>query len=193
MSKHDFTAVTWREVLWQRPFTAEDVIDALSHLATLSPRGAVVWEARGSNGRVRYLLGAEESRIEKIQRVFRAHGDVRFSRIYQKPRKETAGAAQLRTSKKLLSLNSDTSIAVLRAGLAALANTGNEELIVQIILGGSYAPAPLSPGMKDPNASWLEIISGAAQKASSEMVKSAREKAGQSGFQCVIQIGRAHV
>lgn len=59
-------------------------------------------------------------------------------------------------------------MAVLRAGLAALANTGeNEELVIQIVLGASYGPLPLSSGMQEPNASWLEIITGTVQKATS--------------------------
>ena len=184
MNVHDFKELVWREVAWQRPFVIEAVWDMLSHLAAAHPRGAVVWECRGSGGKIRYLLGAERQHLDKIERIFKAHGDVHFGSIYQTPRKETAGAAQLKTSKKLLSLNLDTSMAVLRAGLAALANTGeNEELTVQVMLGGSYGPVPLSGGMQDPNASWLEIITGNVQKATSDMVKSAKEKAEQSGFQ----------
>lgn len=190
MNVHDFKELVWREVAWQRPFVIEAVWDMLSHLAAAHPRGAVVWECRGSGGKIRYLLGAERQHLDKIERIFKAHGDVHFGSIYQTPRKETAGAAQLKTSKKLLSLNLDTSMAVLRAGLAALANTGeNEELTVQAMLGGSYGPVPLSGGMQDPNASWLEIITGNVQKATSDMVKSAKEKAEQSGFQAVIRIG----
>lgn len=193
MSAHDFKELVWREVAWQRPFAIEAVWDMLSHLAVTHPRGAVVWECRGSGGKIRYLLGAERQHLDKIEHIFKAHGDVRFGGICQTPRKETAGAAQLKTSKKLLSLNMDTSMAVLRAGLAALANTGeNEELTIQIVLGGSYSPVPLSGGMQDPNASWLEIITGTVQKATSDMVKSAKEKAEQSGFQAVIRIGSSN-
>ena len=193
MSAHDFKELVWREVAWQRPFAIEAVWDMLSHLAATHPRGAVVWECRGSNGKIRYLLGAERRHLDKIERIFKAHGDVHFGGVSQAPRKETAGAAQLKTSKKLLSLNMDTSMAVLRAGLAALANTGeNEELAIQIVLGASYGPVPLSGGMQDPNASWLEIITGAVQKATNDMVKSAKEKAEQSGFHAVIRIGSSN-
>lgn len=98
MSKHDFKALTWRELIWQRPFELSSVQDALTNLATLSPRGAVVFEARGCGGKVRYLIGCEECRLPKIERVFKAHGDVSFEHIYQKPRKTAMGAAQLKTS-----------------------------------------------------------------------------------------------
>ena len=193
MSTHDFKELVWREVAWQRPFAMESVWDMLSHLAATHPRGAVVWECRGSNGKIRYLLGAERQHLDKIECIFKAHGDVHFGSASQTPRKETAGAAQLKTSKKLLSLNMDTSMAVLRAGLAALANTGeNEELAIQIVLGASYGPVPLSGGMQDPNASWLEIITGTVQKATNDMVKSAKEKAEQSGFHAVIRIGSSN-
>ena len=190
MNKHAIKEIAWQEVDWQRPFEAEAVWDTLIHLASMHPRGALVWEVRGSSGKVRYLIGAEKSYIHKIESAFQAHGDVRFSDIHQMPRKEITHAAQLRTSKKLPSLNTDTSMAVLRAGLAVLAGVReNEALAVQIILGGSYSPSTVSNGLQDPNASWLEIISGNIQKASSDQVRSVREKAEQNGFQSVIRIG----
>lgn len=165
----------------------------LAHLSTAVGRGPVIFEARGCGGRVRYLLGADAKRLHMVERILQAHGKVHFESIYQHPRKKAAGAAQLRTSKKLLSLNTDTSMAVLRAGLAALAHTPeHEELIVQVILGPSYGPTPLSDGLQDPNASWLEIIAGTVQKASADVVKSARTKAEQSGFQAVIRIGSSN-
>lgn len=75
-------------------------------------------------------------------------------------------------------------MAVLRAGLAALANSkDSEELIVQIVLGAAYRPAPLSYGLQDPTASWLEIISGDVKRATFDMTKSVREKSAQAGFQ----------
>ena len=115
MNKHAIKEIAWQEVDWQRPFEAEAVWDTLIHLASMHPRGALVWEVRGSSGKVRYLIGAEKSYIHKIESAFQAHGDVRFSDIHQMPRKEITHAAQLRTSKKLPSLNTDTSMAVLRA------------------------------------------------------------------------------
>ena len=190
MNKHAIKEIAWQEVTWQRPFEVEAVWDMLIHLASVHPRGALVWEVRGSNGKVRYLVGAEKSYIHKIENVFQAHGDIRFSGIHQMPRKEITHAAQLRTSRKLLSLNTDTSMAALRAGLAVLANTReNETLAVQIVLGGSYGPSTVFNGLQDPNASWLEIITGNIQKASSDQVRSVKEKAEQSGFQAVIRIG----
>lgn len=183
----------WRELVWQRPFTEDAVFDVLSHLASTGSRGAMIFEARGRGGKVRYLIGAEESRIHIIENVFKSHGKVNFTSICQSSRKAAAGAAQIRTSRKLLSLNTDTSMAVLRAGLAALANTGeHEELCVQIILGCSYTPQNIPADMQDPTASWLEIITGTVKKATSDMVKSAKEKAEQNSFQAIIRIGSSN-
>lgn len=44
MSKHQIENLCWREVSWQRPFDLESVWETLTHLSTLSPRGAVIWE-----------------------------------------------------------------------------------------------------------------------------------------------------
>lgn len=73
MSAHDFKELVWREVAWQRPFAIEAVWDMLSHLAATHPRGAVVWECRGSGGKIRYLLGAERQHLDKIEHIFKAH------------------------------------------------------------------------------------------------------------------------
>ena len=47
MSKHKIEHICWLEVNWQRPFNLDAVWEALTHLSTLSPRGAVIWEVRG--------------------------------------------------------------------------------------------------------------------------------------------------
>lgn len=41
MAKHRIEHIEWREVVWQRPFSEENVIEMLTHLATLENRGAV--------------------------------------------------------------------------------------------------------------------------------------------------------
>ena len=78
MRKHQIENIAWREMVWQRPFSLDSVWDALTHLSALAPRGAVVWECRGSGGQAAYLLGASRIHIGKIEQAFRAHGDIQF-------------------------------------------------------------------------------------------------------------------
>lgn len=66
MSKHKIEHICWLEVNWQRPFNLDAVWEALTHLSTLSPRGAVIWEVRGANGRITHLIGADRTYINKV-------------------------------------------------------------------------------------------------------------------------------
>lgn len=50
--KHKIEHIQWQEVVWQRPYKLETVWETLTHLAALTPRGAVVWEARGCDGHI---------------------------------------------------------------------------------------------------------------------------------------------
>ena len=60
MRKHQIENLIWREMVWQRPFRLETVWEVLTHLSAMTPRGAVIWECRGSNGSVAHLLGADQ-------------------------------------------------------------------------------------------------------------------------------------
>jgi hypothetical protein len=177
------TELVWREADWQRPFNPGDVIDALTHLASTHPRGAVIWEARGERDGVKYLLGAGKYCHGVVEGVFKAHGDVRFTRGPKRPPVDFAW--QLKVSRKVLSLKTDFTLSLLRAALAAV----REGCAVQIVFGPSYAPRPTPDKLPDPNASWLDTLTGNVGNASAETHKAVREKRGFCNFNCVIRIG----
>lgn len=188
--KHQLENITWREVSWQRPYKLEAVWETLSLLAATTPRGAVLWEVRGANGRVTHLLGANAVYITKIEEVFRAHGDVQFREIAPDLRQPVTLTRTLKISHPMLSLNINIASAVIRAGLAALAadKTGRE-MVLQLVLGRGYAPSPTPAELPDPTASWLNMIFGTVNKATAEARRTVREKAEQHSFQAVIRIG----
>ena len=162
----------------------------LSHLATLSLRGAVVCEVRSRNGKVSYLLGAATRYIKNIEEAIKAHGDIQFHEADEEKRTAITAARQLKISHPTLSLKTDITEAVIRAGLAALTeDKGDTEMVVQIVLGRAYAPSPVPANLADPHATWLQILLGDVQKASAESRKTVREKAEQHTFQAVIRIG----
>lgn len=187
--KRKIERIYWREVVWHRPFRIETVWDLLSHLAALSPRGAIVWEARGRDGTVRYYLGADPKYMRKIEETMQAHGDIRFYDVPAHTLSPIHTAKQLKISKPALSLHTDVTMSAIRAGLAAMAETRDGEAVLQVVLGGAYAPAPIAAYMPDPHATWLDRITGNIRPASAESQKSAREKAGQHGFQAVVRLG----
>lgn len=188
--KHQIEDLVFREIVWARPYKIETVWEALSHLAALSPRGAVIWEVRSRNGRVSHLLGAAGRYIKNIEEAIKAHGDIQFHEIGEEKRIPVPVARQLKISHPTLSLKTDITGAVVRAGLAALAeDKSGEEMAVQIVLGRAYAPSPIPTNLADPNATWLQILLGDVQKASAESRKTVKEKAEQHTFQTVIRIG----
>lgn len=190
--KHQIEQICWREVVWARPYKVDTVQEMLSHLAALSPRGAVVWEVRSHNGQISYLLGADQNYIDGIEEAIRAHGDVQFHEVSENKRTVTEVARQLKISHPILSLRTDITEAVIRAGLAALTeDKSGTEIVIQIILGRGYAPSPVPTNLSDPNASWLQILLGDVQKASAESRKTVKEKSEQLSFQATIRIGVA--
>lgn len=190
MRKHSIENLTWKEVVWQRQFDLAAVWEAFSHLAALSPRGAVVWEARGKDGQITHLLGAGRKYLRSIEEALRAHGDIQFHDIDVLARYPVTAARQLKVTHHSLSLRTDATEAVIRAGLAALTEdkTGTET-VLQIVLGRAFAPSPVPADLPDPHATWLQVILGDVGKATAESRKNVREKAEQQIFQAAVRIG----
>ncbi len=187
--KH-ITHLTWCEVDWQRPYTSEAVAELLTHLAALTPRSPIIWEARGQKGRVHFYLGADRQYMPKIQKVFTTHGDVRFSELPENARLPVQKAGQLKISHPTVSLKTDTCEAAVRVGLAALLQIdGREQMVMQLVLGNSHSPAPAPREIQDPYAGWLDVALGNVAEATSESKSAVREKLNTHGFAAVIRLG----
>lgn len=190
MTKHTIEHICWLEVSWQRPFTVDAVWEALTHLSSLSPRGAVIWECRGKDGHIAHLLGADRRYIGKIAQAFRAHGDIQFREVYGSSRTTVRAARELKITKPVLSLNTNLAGAVVRAGLAAMTeDKRGTEIVLQVVLGRGFAPSPVPADLSDPHATWLEVILGSVSKATVEARKTVREKVEQHGFETTVRIG----
>jgi len=188
--KRQIKEMCWKEVIWHRPFELETVYELLSHLASIIPRGPVIWETRAYGGRVCHLLGADKSYINKIQAVFRTHGRVQFQSVPEDARRTVNTAKQLKISRPQLSLKTDIALSVIRAGLAAMAsNHREEETVLQIVFGPSFAPSDVPKQLPNPHASWFQVIWGNAGQASPESRSSIKEKFQQHGFCTAIRIG----
>lgn len=135
--KHQIENLVFKEIVWARPYKTEAVWEVLSHLAALSPlspRGAVIWEVRSQNGKVSYLIGAATRYIRNIEEAIKAHGDIQFHEVDAEKRAAVTTARQLKISHPTLSLKTDITEAVIRAGLAALAeNKDGTEMVIQIV------------------------------------------------------------
>ena len=187
MTKHQIEDLVFKEIVWMRPYKTETVREVLSHLAALSPRGAVIWEVRSQNGKVSYLTGAAARYIRNIEEAIKAHGNIQFHEAGAEKRAAITAARQLKISHPTLSLRTDITEAVIRAELAALTeHKDGTQIVVQIILGRAYSPSPVPADLKDPTATWLQIILGNVQKASAESRKTVKEKSEQHIFQVAV-------
>ncbi len=182
--------LTWREVIWERPYPLDTVLEILIHLASLTARGPIIWEVRSIQGCVKYFLGADLQFISKIQNALKAHGDIRFARNVRSRRAKVSIDRQLKITKPKLSLKTDLTESALRAGLSALMQTkGDDQTVLQIILGPTHYPKPTPKYMTDPHASWLDVILGNAEQATAENYSNMKEKAGSHGFSAVVRLG----
>lgn len=178
----------WREVSIQRPYEAETLWDILTHIAALTSRGPVVWEARCRAGRMRYLIGTPKWSVSRVQEVFKAHANAQFTEGVQ--REPVTEARKVKISKPVLSLNTEVSAAMIRAALAAMTGAQSDaECVVQIVLGAAFAPSITPKNLPDPNATWLQAMLGSVHSASPEQRKAVREKAEQYTYDAVIRIG----
>ena len=78
MTRRQIETICWKEFVWRRSFKLEQVHEMLAHLATVSSRGAVIWEIRARDGLVRHLLGADSASIRKITEALQVHGEIEF-------------------------------------------------------------------------------------------------------------------
>ena len=168
--------MVWREVTIQRPYEVETLWDCLTHLASLTSRGPIIWEARARNGRMRYLLGTPRWSTSRVQEVFKAHTSVQFTTTGEPD--PVDDARKLRISGAALPLNIDVTAAMIRATLAAMTGAKPDtEVVVQLVLGAAYAPSTVPKNPPDPAATWLHTVLGTAHGASSDQRRAMKDKA----------------
>ena len=187
---HPTDDFVWYEFDWQRPFAVEDVIGLLSNLATMTPRGFVALETRCHEGQIAHLVGFTRQYRGKMIELLKGQGEIDLSDVPQAFRRPMSSAQHLSVSKPVLSLNAGVTDSVVRTGLAAMsAIRKGEEAVVQIVLGRSFSPKTVPKRMQDPHENWLDLALFGIREASSDAVRSAREKAEQFSFQTIIRVG----
>lgn len=191
--KRSYNKLVWREVVFQRPFVIDEIFNLLTHLSGLTRRKQIVWEVRGNGkGKVRYLLGLEESDEIKIKKIFNSHAvNLSFSDSTIAKRKEMTLTKELKITYRNLALKTTDITSMTRACLACLASlVKNEEMCLQIIIGASSPPKPLNTdGLTDPSASVWQIICGNLPPISSENKQLLKEKYKYSQYQSVVRLG----
>lgn len=180
--------IVWREVFLQRPYEMDTLYAILTHLASLTSRGPIIWEARCKGGTMRYLIGTYKSSVTRIQEVLKAHGSAQFAKSVT--REKVADARKLKISKPVLSLNTEVCAAMIRASIAAMTGAKKDsECVLQIVLGAPHTPASVPRNTYDPTATWLDVVLGNVHRATADQHRTMREKAEQYSFEAVIRVG----
>lgn len=180
--------LVWREVTLQRPYEMETLWAILTHIAALTSRGQLVWEARCKNGKMRYLIGTPKWSVTRVQEAFKAHVNAQFTDGVT--REPVSAARRMKISRPVLSLNTEVSAAMIRAALAAMTGAKKDtECVLQIVLGAPHTPSTVPKRVPDPTESWLEVILGSVHNASAEQRRTMREKAEQYSFEAVVRLG----
>lgn len=180
--------LVWREVTLQRPYEMDSLWAILTHIAALTSRGQLVWEARCKNGKMRYLIGTPKWSVTRVQEAFKAHTNAQFTDSVT--REPVSTARRMKISRPVLSLNTEVSGAMIRAALAAMTGAKKDtECVLQIVLGAPHTPSTVPKRVPDPTESWLEVVLGSVHNASAEQRRTMREKAEQYSFEAVVRIG----
>ena len=180
--------LVWNSYSWDRPMELGDAYDMLSHLASLSPRGYIVFEARGSAGKVTYNFGAERDYFPFVRELFRAHKMSEFLKVPS--RTPVTVGSTLTLSNSQLSLNADATVSAIMNALAVLSRTGSDsEAVVQLLLGRGYSPRPASGKITDPHASFLSVALFGGKEASPDSKRKIIDKLDQFSFVASIRIG----
>lgn len=180
--------LVWREVFIQRPYEMETLYAILTHLASLTSRGPIIWEARCKGGVMRYLIGTSKSSVTRIQEVLKAHSGAQFSKGAE--REAVTEAKKLKISKPVLSLNTEVCAAMIRASIAAMTGAKKDaECVLQIVLGAPHTPVAVPRNTPDPTATWLDVVLGNVHRASADQRKVMRDKAEQYSFEAVVRVG----
>ena len=172
------------------PFELKAVTDLLTHLASHAPQTPIVFEVRGYRGQIKYFLGVDRKLARIITDVMKAHGNIRFTKVEKGSRIAVNTAGQLKISKPTLSLKTNTTEACIRAGLAALNQVkGEEQAVLQIILGKPFGPRTAPRNLPDPHTTWVKIALGRAEEAAAETKALMKEKLSCPAFNAVVRLG----
>lgn len=190
MKRTTYDEMDWLKLDWQRPFKLEAVTDLLVHLAAHTPQTHIIFESRGYQGRISYFIGMDRKYTRIITDAMRAHGNIRFSRAQPSERILVNVASQLSISKPVLSLKTDITDAAVRAGIAAhLQSRGDEQSVLQVILGQPHSISPMPANLPDPHASWFKVAFGTVEEATAESKTVIKEKMSCPSFNAVIRLG----
>ncbi|MFV0434103.1 MAG: type IV secretory system conjugative DNA transfer family protein [Leucobacter sp.] len=181
----------WREVIWPRPFKPEAAVELLERLAVDAELGEVIFEARACGGSVRTFCGVRRGQMRNLTVLL--GGSVpgaRIIRAKKDTRQHVSKSVRLNLTHPTLALNTERMTAVSRAVLAGLsAVEKDEQLVLQVMLGGRLKPEFVPQRMPETRTPWLDLLVGGVREMSSEQRGSVKARKSLHGFRCTIRVG----
>lgn len=190
--KHMPENLLFKEFSWSRPFSQDQVEQVIHHLFTLQPRNNIIFELRGFDHSVHYYLGTDKQDFSKIEAAFNSYGSQDFSDSFAfnaPERQAILWSRKLSTHRSKFPLRTDSIEAITQAILAILSQQDKEQLVIQLILGGSYAPIQVPKEISDPHTPLFKTIIGDIPKASTETRAMIQEKMRTHRVGCVVRFG----
>lgn len=181
----------WKQVHFPQPFDAVEALGFVQRLAADESRGPLVFEARSEAGIIRHLIGGAQTTLSATTGVLRRLIPGTVLTDPDDPRVPVERAGRVRIRQRNLGLALDTSGAALRALFAALSQaTGRGDvLVLQVILGASVPPQPVTGNTPDPNLSFFDLLSTGTRPAPNDVRADLRSKLGQYRFRATIRLG----
>ncbi len=180
---------TWSELAFTARPDAGDVQAFVEHLAANSMLGVVIFEARASGGRVRYLIGSDADHHSAITRLVFHHLPGCDVLPLGEPRLAPEAALSVQAPSRGLPLRTDNLDAATLSILSALAAaTGSEEVVLQITLGRRLTPtldeqpAPRYPSLP-------RLLAGSPEQISASSKTRYRAKRAVHGFEAAVRLG----
>ncbi|MFL6090466.1 MAG: type IV secretory system conjugative DNA transfer family protein [Aeromicrobium sp.] len=154
--------------------------------------GPVAFEARAHNAKITYLVGAQPGHIANLQALISSLvTDVRVSDPKAHARKPMTFAGHLKTSHSSLALNVDRVTAVTRSVLAGLVSaTGpDEDLVLQVLIGGRLAPRFVAPDANQPTDTWFDLAWRGRRAVNADTRTSMKTRASLHGAKVTVRLG----
>lgn len=184
-------SMSWRLLQWQRPLPPEAALSVLRQWAADQRSPRLVLEIRADRTGVRYLLGGTAPALHDAASVVtRAFPGSALLPAPDRPPVEAAG--RLRASTRHRAIGRSDPETVVRSILGALTQvTGDERLVLQIVLGARRVP--LSVPTQSPSsvvAPWHQALwRGKGGVIDGEKRTALRDKVSDHGFACTVRLG----
>lgn len=181
----------WKQLHFPQPFDTVEALGFVQRLAADESRGPLVFEARSEAGGIRHLVGGEQATLSATASVLRRLIPGTVLTDLDDPRVPVERAGRVRIRQRNIGLALDASGAALRALFAALSQaTGRGDvLVLQVILGASVPPQPVTGSTPDPNLSFFDLLTTGTRPAPSDVRADLRSKLGQYRFRATIRLG----